>query len=131
MVGGATGADELRDEQRVTPGPLVKVVGYGPPRRLAEHARGQLVGLGSGEPGQLDTVDTTHPRQLGEVRTQRVALAQGVGAVGDDGQHAGTGQTTARQKCQQVASGLVGPVQILDDQYDRLPPAHPFEQRDE
>jgi hypothetical protein len=53
---------------------------------------------------------------LGQQRAQRVRPVQVVGAVGGHDQRAVQRPLVADQEGQQVPGGLVGPVQVLDDQ---------------
>ena len=66
------------------------------------------------EAGQLDPIDVSAPVQLGQVRAEPGPLGL-VTAVGQHQQHPFAAQIVG-QEGQQVASGLLGPVQVLDDQ---------------
>ncbi len=114
-VGAGARGDELLDEEGVALGPLDDPAH----RALVETGRRELVdqrphGLGrqraEGEPPDLG-----QPGPLGDLAAQRVAAVQVVGAVGrDDGDRAREG--AGEQEAEHVAGGLVGPVEVLDDE---------------
>lgn len=80
--------------------------------------------LGVGHRAQFETVHGGQPDQLGEQGAQGVAAVQVVRAVGgEDGQAVGRGtgrrvleEPAAEEEAEQVAGGLVGPVEVFEDQ---------------
>ena len=73
----------------------------------------------AGEALQRDALDDRRALGLGHQRPQRVAAVQLVGAVGGDEQHALMARV-AHEEGQEVARGAVGPVDVLEDEHERL-----------
>ncbi len=69
------------------------------------------------QPGQFEPLGPAAALQLAKERPQRMAAAQLIRAVGQQQRHASA--QVADQEAQQVAGGLVGPVQVLDHQQQR------------
>jgi hypothetical protein len=127
-AGRVAGERELLDEERVALGALVDRVdgarfGFG-----AEQLRQQRGGGLAVEAFQLQALDAADAVQLGEEGAQRVAALQLVGAVRDQQQHVRQPRR-AHQEADQVAGGPVGPVQVLQDEHQRLRLGQPGEQR--
>ena len=76
---------------------------------------------------QIDTLDAAGRVKLREERTQRVAPVEFVAAVGHDEQEVLVAHAASQEE-QQVARGAIGPMQVLDDDRERLlhgePPEH-------
>ena len=68
---------------------------------------------------QRDALDDRGALGLGHQRPQRMAAVQLVGAVGGDEQHALVARV-AHEEGQEVARGAVGPVDVLEDEHERL-----------
>ena len=85
---------------------------------------GDLAGL---EPAQLHVLHRAEPLPAGDQRPQRMAPVQLVGAVGGQ-QHDPDPAQRPDQEGDQLPGGLVGPVQVLEDQQQRPPGAEPAEQ---
>ena len=116
---GARGTDQLLDEERVALGAADDV---------ADACLGQGVGVqllhetayvGPAERLDLDALDAAHPRPDGDLAAERVAAVQVVGAVRRDQRDRGV-EAAAEQEAHQVAGGLVGPVEVLDDEEQAL-----------
>jgi len=99
-VGVALGAGEHVIDDRV---------GRGVAEERAE-VRHELAAV---ERGQLDTLDGCQPGQLGQDWTQRVPPVQVFAAITGDEDKVFAAHTR-EQEGEQVAGGLVGPVQVLD-----------------
>lgn len=100
----------------------VEGVALGPVDHLPHHAgvgaaeRGQIVGhLVTVEGIQLHGRHRGEPLELGEDPAQRVAAVEVVGAVGAD-EADRLGLQHPAEEDQQIAGGLVGPVQVFEDQ---------------
>ena len=85
--------------------------------RLAEDPGDQLGELATAEPAQLQPFGPPAAVQLGQERPQRMTRVQLVRAAGQHQRHARA--EVADQEGEQIAGGLVGPVQILDHQQHR------------
>lgn len=112
------GLDELLGEEGVAFGPLDDAAD-GPLReRLGVQRPHQRADVGVGQAPQLDPAD---PGESGPLRgrgTQWVAAVQVVAAVGHDHGH-GCVETAREQEAQHLASGAVGPVDVLHHQQER------------
>jgi hypothetical protein len=88
---------------------------------------GQLLAV---QPAKLQPLDPAAAVQLGQQRPQRVAAVQLIGAVAQHQRDPAA--QVPDHKAQQVAGGLVGPVQVLDHQQHRptrgQPVQHPQQQ---
>jgi hypothetical protein len=69
-------------------------------------------------------------RQLGQQRAQRVTAVQLVGAVGAHDQHPLLAER-AGEEAHEPAGGAVRPVQVLDDEQQRLLRGHRVEHREQ
>ncbi len=76
--------------------------------------------LESVERVQLDAFDLAGPLQLGDERQQRVAPVELVRAIRQQ-DHDGAVAQVADEEAEQVARGSVRPVEVLDDEQQRLP----------
>ena len=108
---------ELLDEEGVPLGAL----DHRADLPLREGPRGdavdQLADRGVGQRLELEPVQVPEPRPVRQRGAQRVAPVQVVTAVGgDDGD--GATEAPGEQQGQQVAGGLVGPVDVLDHDED-------------
>ena len=125
-VGG--GGEQLLGVERVALAALEQAVGEVVGGRRVED-RGDLGGeLVAAEALQPEPVDAGRALELGQQRPQRMAPVQLVGAVGDD-QRQRLRARAAHEEGQEVARGLVGPVQVLEHQHDGLDAAEPLDQR--
>jgi hypothetical protein len=86
-------------------------------RRLTQDPGQQLPQVAAAQPVQLQPLGPAAAVQLGQERPQRVAAVQLVGPVGQDQGHPAA--QVADQEPEQVAGGLVGPVQVLHHQQQR------------
>jgi len=124
------GGQQLLGEERVALGAGQDLAEQGRRGRLVQDPGQQLGQVAAAQALQLDTLGPAAAVQLGQERAQRVAAVQLVAAVG---QHQGDpAAQVADQEPEQVAGGLVGPVQVLDHQQHRAalgqPVQHPEQQ---
>ena len=87
----------------------------------------QLSDLGAIKAGYVDTYRAGEAANLGEEGPQRMAAGQLIGAVGRNDHHRRVGQS-ARQEAEQMASGLISPVNVLDDHHQRAIFTGPLQQ---
>ena len=138
VVAAGGGADELLDEERVALGTLDDhvdlVVGQDRPGPDAE-AGDQLADLGGVERLEGHAVHGLEPRPVGHLGAQRVLAVEVVGPVGRHERHR-LAERSGEQEAHQVSGRLVGPVEVLDDDHERLllgggleEGVHGFEQR--
>ena len=127
-AGGPRRPDQLLDEEGVALGPVDDLGDA----RLAD--RGVAVDqvdeeahVGVAERLDLHALDSAQPRPLRDLRPQRVAPVQVVGAVGHDQPHRPR-EGSGEQEAQHVARRLVGPVRVLDDHEQRAALGHRLEQ---
>ena len=106
--------DEERDALAALPDPRDR-----PRRQLASDLADHEVDLGIAETLQRDPVRQRQPADLPEPGEQRVAAMHLVLAVGEHEQDPAVADG-AQQEAQQVAGGRVRPVQVLDDDDQRL-----------
>ena len=110
--------DQLLDEERVALGPGDDVadalLGNGTGAELVD----ETAYVGGRQGLDLDPLDAGHARPLGDLAAERVTAVEVVGAVGRDERDRGL-EAAAEQEAHQVAGGLVGPVEVLDDQQQR------------
>ena len=123
-MGAGGGADELLDEEGVALGALDDHVDLvvGEHRAAApdrDQAGDQLAHLGGVERLEGDPVHALEARPLGDLGAQRVLAVQVVGAVGRDERHR-LAERTGEQEAHQVTGRLVGPVEVLDHEEERL-----------
>ncbi len=116
---GPRGADELLDEERVALGAGDDVAHPLLGEGVGVEALDQAAYVGGVERLELDPLDAGHPGPHGDLSAERVAAVQVVGAVGADQGH-GRLEAAAEQEADQVARRLVGPVEVLHDQEQRL-----------
>ena len=110
---------ELLGEERVAVGALEHGADQ-PVRRLRAEDAAQLLGdVAGAERGEAEVLDALGTIELGEQAANRVAALETVGAVGRHEQHAGQLRATGEHG-EQVAGRAVGPVDVLDDEHDRL-----------
>ena len=124
----AGGGRQLLGEERVALGAgeeLVDQARLGPaaedPRQLGDH-------LLAREALERHALDDRGALGLGHQRAQRMAAVQLVGAVGGEEQHALLARV-AHEEGQEVARGAVGPVDVLEDEHERLRLGQPTQQR--
>ncbi len=118
---------QLLDQVGVAAGPVEDDV-HGVRRRVAAEDGRELGGdLTAVEPAQLDPLDRPVPLPAGEQRPQRMPPVQLVGPVGGHQQHPGLTQRPGQER-DQVQRGLIGPVQVLDQEQHRLGRAQPVKQ---
>ncbi len=113
------GREQLLDEERVAVGALVDAPDGGAIGRRAQDGqrqigRGRLV-----EPLEVDALGAAGALQLGQPRAHRVAAVQLVRADGQ-GQGDALGAQAAHEVGDGVAGRRVGPVEVLDDEQQRL-----------
>ena len=117
LAGGGRG--QLLGEERVALGAreeLVDQARLGPARRGSRRAARRLLAR---EGRQLDALDDRGALGLGQERAQRVAAVQLVGAIGGDEQHPLVPRV-ADEEGQEVARRAVRPVDVLEDEHQRL-----------
>ncbi len=102
-------------------------VDQGRARGRAGDAGQQLDELATLEPRQVDALDARLALGLGQPRRQRMAAMQFVAPEGRDHEQSLVAGV-AGQEGEQVAGRTVGPVQVLDDEQDRVRLAEPAEQ---
>ncbi len=124
VVGDASGAhpggpDELLDEERVALGPAHDVADLLLGQRLGVELVDEAAYVGGAEGLQLDAFDPGHPGPDGDLATQGVTAVEVVGAVRRD-QRDGRLEPAAEQEAHEVAGRLVGPVEVLDHEQQRL-----------
>ncbi len=113
-LAGGGARDELLGEERVAlraPGDLGGRVGIG---GGALDAGDELSDGVVGERGELDVLEPRDARPHGERLVEGVAAVEVVGAVGHD-ETDGRGEAAGQQEGDEVARGVVGPVDVLDD----------------
>ena len=122
-MGAGGGADELLDEEGVALGALDDhvdlVVGEHGRRTRRRQAGDQLADLGGVERLEGHPVHALEARPLGDLGAQRVLAVQVVGAVGRDERHR-LAERAGEQEAHQVTGRLVGPVEVLDHEDERL-----------
>jgi len=111
------GGQQLLGEERVALGAAQDLRDQGGGGRLLQDRGQQLGQLPAAQSVQLQPLGPAAAVQLGQERPQRVAAVQLVAAVGEHQGHAAA--QVADQEAQQVADGLVGPVQVLHHQQHR------------
>jgi hypothetical protein len=117
-VAAQAGGQQLLGEVRVALRPAEDVADQPLGHRLAAQRPQVVAQLGRGERGQVEALDHGKPDQLAEQRAQRVPAVQVVRPVGRDHGEPLRAQP-GQQEGEQVAGGLVGPVQVLDHQQHR------------
>ena len=125
---GPRRADQLLDEERVALGPGHDVAHALLGQRVGVEARDQAAYVGGVERLELDPLDAGHPGPHGDLATEGVTAVQVVGPVGADEGHRRL-EAAAEQEADQVARRLVGPVEVLHDQEQRLAGAGRLGQR--
>ena len=115
----APGRGQLLDEEGVAFGALEDDVDQAGRRRLAQDAAKLLGHLASGERGELDPLDVGQPLDLGKEPAQGMLALHILGAIGRHQQDAVVAKGPG-QEGQQVEGGAVGPMDVLDDQHERL-----------
>ncbi len=115
----AGGGGELFGEERVAVGPFQHGTDQ-PIRWLRPEDAAELLGDVAGTEGcQPDVVDALDPLEFGEQPAQWIAALQVVGAVRRHQQHAGKLRASGENR-QQIAGRSVRPMDVLDDEHDRL-----------
>jgi len=112
-------AAEQYGEERVAVGAPHDVVDVGVGHAGRVHRAHEGAHVVGGERVEEHPGDQGQPGPLGQGAPQRVPAVQVVAAVARDDHDADGGQP-GEQEAEQVAGGLVGPVDVLDDQRDRL-----------
>ena len=117
----AAGGDRLRDQKRIAAGQAHQLGDSGPgrPGQLGHGLRREWLQIEPFGEGARDQVADEH----GRVRVG----GDLVGAVGRDHAHLAA-LDVAREQAKDVDRGRVGPVDVLDDEHDRPPPAGGVEQ---
>ncbi len=87
-------------------------------RNIAPDRGDQLRDLVAVEAGQIDARDRTRALELGEHRPQRVPPVQVIATERADDQHARVTQV-AGEEHEEVTRGVIGPVQVLEEQQRR------------
>src|SRR6478736_3787545 len=113
LTGGGARNELLREERVAlrSPGDLGRRVGI---EGGTFDAGDELSDGVVGERGELDVLEPRDARPHGEGLVQGVAAVEVVGAVGHD-ETDGRGEAPGQQKGDEVARGVVGPVDVLDD----------------
>ena len=117
LVGGV---DEFFGEEGVAVGAGDDVVDGRVADRFGMNGTDEAADFVGGERVELDSGHRGQPRPLREGRTQRVPSVQVVAAVAHDDREP-FGTDAGEQESEQVASGLVGPVRVLDHEQHRTP----------
>ena len=116
---GADGGGELLGEEGVALGPADEVVDDARGQRLAAAPDDPSDG-GVRERAEVDPGEPGQARPDGQGRRQRVPAVDVVAAVGGE-QPDALGSAAGEQEGEELAGGLVGPVDVLDDEQDRAP----------
>ena len=112
-------AQHLLGEERVALRALEDAVGERRVDRLAEDRLELLGDLGARERRELEPLARSARARAKQQRAQRVAAVELLGAVGRDEQHAARAQR-AHEEREQVERRAVGPVEVLEDEHERL-----------
>ncbi len=112
------GGDQLFGEERVALGPVDDLAQVLLGERSGMQAVDELTHLVGVERRQVQALDARQPAPLGNRAAQRVAAMQVVAAVADHDRQPLIA-LPGEQEAQQVARGLVGPVDVLDDEQHR------------
>ena len=124
-VGG--GREQLLGVERVALAALEQAVGELVVRRGVEDRRDLRHHLVAAEALQAEPVHAGRALELREQRPQRMAPVQLVGAVGDH-ERQRLRARVAHEEGEEVARGLVGPVQVLEHEHDGPDAAEPLDQ---
>ena len=115
----AAGHQQLLDEEGVAVGAALDPVDEIRGRVRAVDRRDEAGRLLAVEPLEVDPLERPGPGDLGKPRQQRVAAVDLVGPVGQ-AQHDPVGGEVRDEERDRVAGRGVGPVEVLDDEQQRL-----------
>ena len=113
-LAGRGARDELLGEEGVALGAPGDLVGRDGVVGGALDAGDELAHGVVGQRGELDVLEPRDARPHGERLVEGVAAVEVVGAVGHD-ETDGRGEAAGQQEGDEVARGVVGPVDVLDD----------------
>ena len=113
------GGEQLFDEEGVALGALEELLSHFRVRAVPEYPGELGRQLEAREGRELDAGDGIEAFELGQEAAQRVAAVELVRPVGPDDDQAFVVGGAAEER-EEIASGAVGPVQVLDDQHQRM-----------
>jgi hypothetical protein len=114
-LAGCGARDELLGEERVALGATRDLGGGARVGGRTLDAGDELTDGVVGQRGELDVLEPRDARPHGEGLVEGVATVEVVGAVGHD-EADGPGEAAGQQQGDEVTRGVVGPVDVLDDE---------------